>query len=48
MPDNSVAVCSPTKIIHKKEKLDNRFYVLRLNGDVEYYENGIFKKEKDK
>ena len=46
MPDNSVAVCAPTKIIHKKEKLDNRFYVLRPNGDVEYYENGVFKKEK--
>ena len=46
MPDNSVAVCAPTNIIHKKEKLDNRFYVLRPNGDVEYYENGVFKKDK--
>ena len=46
MPDNSVAVSSPTKIITKKEKLDNHFYVLRPNGDIEYYEDGIFKKEK--
>lgn len=46
MPDNSIAICSPTKIITKKEKLDNRFYVLRKNGDVEYYEDGIFKKDK--
>ncbi len=45
MPDNSVAVCSPTKIITKKEPLDNKFYVMRPNGEVEYYENGIFKKE---
>ena len=45
MPDNSVAVSSPTKIIKKKEKMDNRFYILRDNGDIEYYENGRFKKE---
>lgn len=47
MPDNSVALCSPTIIKTKKEKLDNRFYVLRPNGDIEYYENGSFHKEKD-
>ena len=46
MPNNSVAVCSPTKIITKKEPLDNKFYVMRSNGDVEYYEDGIFKKER--
>ena len=46
MPDNSVALCAPTKIITKKEQLDNRFYVLRKNGDIEYFENGVFKKEK--
>ena len=45
MPDNSVAINSPTKIITKKEPLDNHFYVLRPNGDVEYYEDGQFKKE---
>ena len=46
MPDNSVAVCAPTQIIKKKKKMDNRFYVLRPNGDVEYFEDGVFKKEK--
>ena len=46
MPDNSVAVCAPTKIVKKDKKLDNRFYVLRPNGDVEYYEDGVFKKDK--
>ena len=45
MPDNSVAVLAPTRIITKKEKLDNHFYVLRPNGDIEYYEDGIFKKD---
>ena len=45
MEDNSVAVCSPTIIKKKKETLDNRFYVLRPNGDIEYYDNGVFKKE---
>ncbi len=42
MPDNSIAVCSPTKIVTKKEPLDNKFYVLRKNGNVEYFENGTF------
>ena len=45
MPDNSVAVCSPTQIIQKKNTLNNKFYVMRSNGDIEYYEDGIFKKE---
>ena len=45
MPNNSVALCSPTKIVTKKKKLDNRFFVLRPNGDIEYYENGNFHKE---
>lgn len=45
MPDNSVAIASPTKIITKDKPLDNRFYVLRPNGDIEYFEDGQFKKE---
>ncbi|MCM1370920.1 MAG: serine acetyltransferase [Clostridium sp.] len=45
MPDNSIAVCSPTKIIKKKKENDNKFYVLRENGDIEYYENGKFHKD---
>lgn len=45
MPDNTIALCSPTRLITKEEKLDNRFYVLRPNGDVEYYENGRFWKD---
>lgn len=45
MPDNSVAFAGKTTIITKEEPMDNNFYVLRPNGDIEYYENGIFKKE---
>lgn len=45
LPDNTIAVCSPTKYIHSKEVLDNKFYVLRENGDIEYYENGRFYKD---
>ena len=47
MPDNTVAYASETVFKTKKEKMDNRFYVLRPNGDIEYYDNGVFKK-KDK
>ncbi len=42
MPNNSIAVNSPTIIKTKKEKLDNKFYVLRKNKNIEYYENGKF------
>lgn len=45
MPDNSVALCSKTIIKRKKEKMDNKFYVLKSNGDIEYFENGTFHKE---
>ncbi len=41
MPDNSVAVCSPTRII-QKEKLDNRFIVANKDGKLKVYENGDF------
>ena len=47
MPDNSVAVCAPTKIIKKDEELDNNFYVLNKNGDIVYYDNGCWKKVTD-
>ena len=45
MPDNTVAYASETVFKTKKEKMDNRFYVLRPNGDIEYYDNGVFKKK---
>lgn len=41
MPDNSVAVCSPTRII-QKENLDNRFVVATKDGNLKVYENGSF------
>ncbi len=47
MPDNSVALCAPTNIVKSKKKLDNRFLVLRANGEVEYYKDGQFYKEND-
>jgi len=45
VPDNSVAVASPMRIIIKENKLNNRFFVKRYNGDIEYYENGYFHKK---
>ncbi len=42
MPDNSVAVCSPTRII-QKENLDNRFVVATQDGRFKVYENGVFR-----
>lgn len=49
VPDNSIVVCSPTRIISGgDEPLDNRFYVLENNGTVTYYENGRFIPTDDK
>lgn len=45
MPDNSIAVCSPTRIIKKDTPLDNRFFVLDENGEEVYWDNGAFRKE---
>ncbi|HHX72203.1 MAG TPA: hypothetical protein GX701_04650, partial [Clostridiales bacterium] len=42
MPDHSVAVCAPTRII-QKEALDNRFIVIRDNGQAEVFEDGHFR-----
>ncbi len=52
MPDNSVAVSSPTRII-QKENLDNRFIVANKDGSLKYYKDGKFypleeSKEKEK
>jgi len=44
MKDNSVAVCSSTRIIEKKKQLDNRFIVVRSDGSKEYYKDGSFHK----
>ncbi len=41
MPDNSVAVSSPTRII-QKENLDNRFVVANKDGSLRYYQDGKF------
>ena len=43
MPDNSVAVSSPTRII-QKENLDNRFVVANKDGSLRVYEDGAFHK----
>ncbi len=45
MPDNSVAVSSPTRIIKNDHELDNRFFVMRSDGHEEYYQNGSFHTE---
>jgi len=42
MPDNSVAVQSPTRIIEKDKQLDNRYYS-QHNGVWGFYENGEWK-----
>lgn len=42
MPDNSIAVCSPTRIITKEEPLDNRFYSVDLEDYEIVWENGAF------
>lgn len=42
MPDNSVAVCAPTRIIVKPEPLDNRYYRKLRDGRWEYYEEGKY------
>ncbi len=39
MPSNSVAVQQPTRILNKKEKMDNKFYS-SLNGEFFYKDNG--------
>ena len=44
MPDNSIAVCSPTRIITKNAPLDNRFFVLDENGHETYWDNGVFRR----
>ena len=44
MPDNSIAVCSPTRIITKDVPLDNRFFVIDENGNEIYWDNGVFRK----
>jgi len=40
MPDNSVAVCAPTRIINKGDPLDNRYYRLRPDRRWEYWLDG--------
>lgn len=42
MPDNSVAVSSPTRII-QKENLDNRFIVATKDNKLKVYEDGHFR-----
>lgn len=42
MPDNSVAVSSPTRII-QKENLDNRFVVATKDNKLKVYEDGRFR-----
>ena len=38
IPDNSVVVSSPTRIITKKKKLDNRFYILEDDESQSYFD----------
>jgi hypothetical protein len=43
MPNNSVAVCSPTRVLVKQD-LDNRFYK-RINDQWHYYDNECWIKD---
>ncbi len=45
MPDNTVAVCAPTRIITKQEPLDNRFFMLDTEGNELFWDNGVFRAE---
>lgn len=44
MPDNSVALCAPTRIITRDGVLDNRFFRLDDNGSTEYWNGSCFVK----
>lgn len=41
MPDNSVAVCAPTRILQREQPLDNR-YITRLGGCAYYFQDGRY------
>jgi len=43
IPQNSVAVASHTRVIQKKEKLDNRFFSYQ-NNELFVLKNGIYEK----
>lgn len=45
VPDNSIVVCAPTRIITRDEPLDNRFFVLNEKGEEVYWDHGVFRKE---
>ena len=45
MPDNSIAVCAPTRVITKEAPLDNRFFLMCEDGCERYWDNGQFRKE---
>ena len=44
MPDNSVALCAPTRIITRDGVPDNRFFRLDDNGSTEYWNGSCFVK----
>ena len=49
VPDNHVVLCGASRMIPYEgdEPMDNRFYNLRNDGIVEYYENGAFHETDD-
>ena len=46
MPDNSVAVCAPTRILKREQPLDNR-YITRLGGRLYFFQEGRYFPLKD-
>ncbi len=42
LPDNSVAVCAPTRIIRRDRPMDNRHFQHTPNGTVRYFEDGKY------
>ncbi len=47
LPDNSVAVCAPTRIITRETPPDNRFYLLRNDGRVAFWDGQGFRTVED-
>ncbi len=42
MPENSVAVCAPTRILRRDAPMDNRHFQHTPNGSVLVFENGAY------
>ncbi len=48
MPENSVAVCAPTRILKRRAPMDNRHFQRSSNGILRYFENGSYHRAEEK